>query len=133
MASEPSRPLSETSTPHLVEQLLKGTKELVKTEVALAKAELAQDLKREVRVVQGLGIAAVCAACALNLLLVSVVLGLAARAMPGWAAGLLVAGVVLCIGAAAGLIGWAKRVKAPLEKTRKTLKEDVRWAKERMA
>jgi len=133
MVPEQSRPLSETPTPQLVTRLMSDTKALVQAEVELAKSELKKDLKREVRMLEGLGIAAVCALCTLNLLLVAVVFGLAQAAMPGWAAALLVAGVVLAIGTAAGLIGWTMRVKEPLEKTRKTLKEDVRWAKERMA
>ncbi len=133
MIVEPPRPLAETPTPQLVSRLMQSTKELVRAEVALAKAELKNDLERELRMVEGLAIAAVCGLCTLNLLLVAAVLGLAQTALPGWAAALIVAGGVLAIGAGAGLIGWAMRVKAPLEKTRRTLKEDVRWAKERMA
>ena len=33
----------------------------------------------------------------------------------------------------AGLWGWAKRVKKPLETTRRSVQENVRWAKERIA
>ena len=40
---------------------------------------------------------------------------------------------VLAVGTIAGLVGWGKRVKKPLETTLRTLKEDARWAKERMA
>jgi uncharacterized membrane protein YqjE len=50
-----------------------------------------------------------------------------------WAATLIVAAVVLLVGTVAGLIGWGKRVKQPLEATRRSLKEDVQWAKERLA
>ncbi|HEY6099309.1 MAG TPA: phage holin family protein, partial [Anaeromyxobacter sp.] len=53
--------------------------------------------------------------------------------MPGWAAALAIAGVILAIGAAAGLWGWARRVRKPLEATRRSLREDLRWARERMA
>ena len=53
--------------------------------------------------------------------------------MPGWAASLVVAAVVLAIGTAAGLWGWAKRVKKPLDTTRRSLQENVRFAKERIA
>jgi hypothetical protein len=40
---------------------------------------------------------------------------------------------VLAVGTAAGLIGWGKRVKQPLEATRRTVKEGATWAKERLA
>ena len=53
--------------------------------------------------------------------------------MAEWAAALLVAAVVLGVGTAFGLIGWGKRVKSPLESTRRSLKEDALWAKERLA
>ena len=133
MSPESPRPYSETPTPALVSRLVQDTKQLVQAEVELAKTELKKDLKRELHMVEGFGIAAICALCTLNLLLVSVVFALAQSAMPGWAAALLVAACVLAVGTAAGLIGWALRAKQPFEMTRKTLKEDVQWAKQRMA
>jgi hypothetical protein len=120
------------STSELVEELFRQTAELVKSEVALAKAEMLVDLKREIKVAEGLGVAAVCALCGLNLLLMAGVLALA-HLLPGWAAALLAAVVVLAAGGVAGWLGWGKRVTRPLERTQKTLKEDVRWAKERLA
>jgi uncharacterized membrane protein YqjE len=135
MNIESDRPLSETPTQELVARLVRHSKLLVQAEVKLAKAELLEDVKREVHMVEGLGVAAICALVTVNLLLVALVLGLSLDTfvMPGWAAALTVAAVVLVIGTVAGLIGWAMRVKEPLAKTRKTLKEDVQWAKERMA
>lgn len=135
MIPEQPRPLAAEPTTQLVARLVQDTKALVQTEVALAKAELLHDVKREVRMIEGLGIAAVCALCTLNLLLVSLAFALSydLAVMDGWAAALVVAAGVLLIGTLAGFVGWKMRVKAPLEKTRKTLKEDVRWAKERMA
>jgi len=53
--------------------------------------------------------------------------------MPGWIAALVVAGVVLVIAIVLGSVGWSRRVMNPLATTRKTLKEDVHWAKERVA
>jgi hypothetical protein len=108
---------------------------LVRAEVALAKAELKEDLKREVHMLEGIGVAAICALLVVTLLLVALVLGLSsdARLIPGWAAALLVAGGVLVTGTVAGLVGWTIRVRDPLAKTRKSLKEDVQWAKQRMA
>jgi hypothetical protein len=120
------------STGELVSELLKQSTELVKKEVALAKAEVMVDVKREIQMAERLGVAAVCGLCGLNLLLVAGALALAV-VLPGWAAALIVAGVVLAAGAVAGALGWGKRVSHPLGRTQKTLKEDVRWAKERLA
>ena len=126
------RPLETASTGELVSELFEQSTKLVKTEVALAKAELLSDLKQEVKVAEGLGIAAVCALCGLNLLLMAGVLALA-QLLPAWAAALVVAAIILATGAVTGALGWGRRVTNPLARTQKTLKEDVRWAKERMA
>ncbi len=53
--------------------------------------------------------------------------------MAEWGAALIVAAVVVAVGSVAGLMGWSKRVRTPLESTRRSLKENVLWAKERLA
>jgi uncharacterized membrane protein YqjE len=126
--------LRQLPTRDLVTRLASTASELVRTEVALAKAEVKKDLRSEIKMASGLGIAGVCAIWTVALLLVAVVFALAeSNTMAGWLAALLVAAVVLAIGTIAGLVGWAKRVKTPLDATRRSLKEDLRWAKERIA
>jgi hypothetical protein len=120
------------STGELVGAMFKQSAELVMKEVALAKTELRADLQREVKMAEGLGVAAICGLCAVNLLLVAGALALA-QVMPAWAAAMIVAAAVLAVGALAGALGWGKRVIHPFERTQRTLKEDVRWAKERLA
>ncbi len=44
-----------------------------------------------------------------------------------------VAAVVLALGTGVGLWGWTRRVRKPLDVTRRSLEEDVRWAKQRIA
>jgi uncharacterized membrane protein YqjE len=105
---------------------------LAKKEVELAKAELKADLKNEVAMAKGLGVAGLCAIWTVSMMLVAVAMGLG-TALPEWAAALIVAAAVLLVGTVAGMVGWGKRVKEPLETTRRTLKEDVQWAKERIA
>lgn len=105
---------------------------LLKMEAELARAEIKADLKSELTMAKGLAVAAVAALMGLNLLLVALVLALATR-MPGWLAAVGVAVVMLLIGAVVGYFGWRRRVTSPLALTRKTLKEDVQWAKERLA
>jgi hypothetical protein len=120
------------STSDLVAEFARQSKELVKKQFELAQNELRRDWNREIRVIKGFGLAAICALATLNLLLVAAVLGLAEQ-MAGWAAALIVAAVVFVIGGAFGWAAWARRVRTPLEKTLKTVKEDVQWAKERLA
>ncbi len=82
----------------------------------------------------GLGVAGLCGIFTVELMLVAIVLALMeGGVLAGWAASLLVAAVVLAIGTAVGLWGWARRVKKPLDTTRRSLREDVRWAKEQIA
>ena len=78
--------------------------------------------------------AGVCALLVVQLLLVAVVLALMESGLlPGWTASLIVAAVVLAVGTAAGFWGWAKRVRAPLDTTRRSVRDGVRWAKEQVA
>jgi hypothetical protein len=121
----------EMSTPGLVGEAAHEAVALVRAEVQLLKAELKQDVAEDIKAARGLTGATVCALALLHLLLVA---GAAALAlvMPLWGALLLVAGVVALAGGILGGVGW-KHVKTPLERTRRTLKEDLRWMKERTA
>src|SRR6266568_4849186 len=104
------------------------------TEIAHAKAEVKEQVRAEIRMASGLGVAGVCALLTLNLLLVAGVFALAeAELMRGWVAALLFALAVLLIGTVAGLLGWRRRVREPLPATRRSVEENLRWAKERMA
>jgi uncharacterized membrane protein YqjE len=116
----------------LVRHVIDSATLLAKKEIELAKTELRADLKQELGMVKGLGVAGVCALCMLNLLLVALAMALGS-VMSEWGAALLVAAAVLAAGLVAGLTGWGKRVKTPLEATRRTLKEDAQWATERLA
>lgn len=124
------RPLGPAPTGQLIGALTEQSTALVRKEIELAKAELREDIHREVTMAAGLGVAGVALLTTLNLLLVALALGLA-QSMPAWAAALVIAGVTLLVAVVAASFGWGKRVKRPLEKTEKTLKENVRWAKER--
>jgi len=127
-------PLRSASTKDLVTQLAQKASLLAKKEVELAKAEVKADLRSEIKMASGLGVAGVCALMTLQLLLTAIVFALfEGEVMPGWAASLVVAAVVLAIGTVAGLWGWAKRVTKPLDTTRRSLQDNVRFAKERIA
>jgi hypothetical protein len=105
---------------------------LAKKEVELAKTEIKADLESELSMAKGLGIAALGVVLGLNMLLVALVLALTTY-MPGWLAALLIGGALLVIGGIYGYVTWSRRVTKPLAITRKTLKEDAQWAKERLA
>ncbi len=116
----------------LVRQIVSQAEILVKKELELAKTELRVDLHSEARVAGGLGIAALAGLITINLLLVTAALALS-LVMPAWAAGLIVSGVMLAVAAIFGLVSWRRRLRDPLAHTRRTLKDGVKWTKERFA
>lgn len=120
------------STKELIGRIVSEGGALVKKEIELAKVELVADVKAEASMAKALGAGAVLALCGLNLALVTVILALSA-VIPAWGAGLLVTGIVLVAAAIVSAVGWRKRVKQPLERTRRHLKEDAKWMKERLA
>jgi hypothetical protein len=105
---------------------------LARKEIELAKAELRADLNAQLGMVKAFGVAAIAALLGLNLLLVAGVLALGLK-IESWLAALLVGGALLVTAAVVGYIGWKRMVTNPLALTRQTLKEDVRWVKERLA
>ncbi len=126
--------LRGVSTRELVSEVARKASDLTRKEIELAKTELRADLRTEIRMASGLGVAGLCAIFTVQLLLTAVVLALTeAGLLPGWAAALVVAAVVLAIGTAVGLWSWARRVRKPLVTTRRSLEENVRWAKAQIA
>jgi len=134
VAQREEPPLRNLSVKDLVTEIARKASLLARKEVALAKAEVKEQFRAEVKTASGLGVAGVCALLTVNMLLVAGVFALAeAEIMRGWVAALLVALVVLLIGTVSGLLGWRRRVREPLPATRRSVEENVRWAKERMA
>jgi hypothetical protein len=123
---------SSLSTTELVREVVREVGQLAKTHVELAAAEARADLRAGAAAVTRFGVAAVAALMTLNLLLATAVLALA-RVLPAWAAGLVVSGAVAVIGAVAGLLGWRRRVRAPLKRTRRALEEDAHLRRESRA
>jgi len=122
------RPLGE-----LVKQLAEQTSTLVRQEVDLAKAEVAQKGQQAGKGAGLLGAAAVIgllAAGALTAFLIMLLDG----ALPNWLSALIVAVVFAAIAAALALQG-RNRIRAATppvpEQTIETVKEDVEWAKTR--
>jgi uncharacterized membrane protein YqjE len=118
----------------LVAELARKGSELARKEVELARVEARADLRAEIRMASGLGVAGVCALLTIQMLLVAIAFAfMESGALPGWAASLIVAAVVLAVGTAVGLWGWAKRVRKPLATTRGSVRDSARWVREQMA
>lgn len=120
------------STSGLVKEITREAIELAKKQLELSIAEARADLKSEARAAMGFVVAGVCGLFAVALLLATAVLGLS-RVMPAWGAGLIVSGVALAATGAAGYIGARRRVREPLEETRRTLRSDLQLLKDGVA
>jgi hypothetical protein len=122
----------QLSTLALVREITTKALELVRKELELARSELKHDVRAELGSVKTLGAAAVLGVVAVTLFFVAGVFALA-TVMPAWAAALAVGGGTAVVAGIAAAIGWSRRVTQPLAITRKTVEEDVEWAKERLA
>lgn len=118
------------STPELIGEAIGRTQVLIKEEIALAKTEAREQVRSTVKTATGLGAGLVIGNYAVMALLAAAILGLSAVMQP-WGAALIVGGVLLVIAIIAAAVGWAKRVRTPLERTIRTTKDDVRWVKEK--
>jgi hypothetical protein len=130
---EPAREppsLRTAPTPELLSELVSTTSALVMRHLDLAKSEAVAQVKREAKMASFLIAGGLLGYAALLALLAAAGLGLA-RAMPAWAAVLVVGLGVAAIAAILGWLGYKRRVRRPLVRTRETLVEDVRWLKPR--
>jgi len=125
-------PLDTAPTNALVKELVQTMTQLVKNHIELAKTEALLQARREIRAGTFLASAGLIALYGLMFLLAA---GAAALAIvvPTWLALLIVAVVAFGFAGAMAGIGWRKRVKRPLWRTRETIEEDVRWLKPRTA
>jgi membrane protein len=119
-------------TRELLGEIVEKAGLLARKEVELAKTELKADLKSQLGMAKGLGIAGLAGLLGVNLLLVAVVLALAPLVTP-WLGALILGGILVVGGGIVAWVSWKRRVSNPLALTRKSLKEDVQWAKEHLA
>jgi hypothetical protein len=130
----PDHPESLRDVPlgDLLSGITRRVRLLATREVALARAEIKSDIRSEIAMARGLGIAAVSVILGFSMLLVAAVFALAAI-VPGWAAALIVGAPFIVLGIVMGTIGWARRVTKPLAASRASLKEDLEWMRNRIA
>jgi uncharacterized membrane protein YqjE len=125
--------LHERGMAELVKDLSGQVSTLVRQEVELAKAEMAEKGKKAgvgAGMFGGAGVSAVLMLGSLTAFLIIVL----ALVLPAWASALIVTAVWAAVAAVLGLQGRAKlrEIGKPVpEKTVETVKEDVQWLKDR--
>lgn len=130
------RTLMAQQEPSIVELLrtaIRDAQDLVRKEVALAKAELREEGRRLASAIALLAGAAVMGVLALVFLLTTAALGLAdALEWAPWAGYAVVTGLVLVIALVLALVGRSRIAAArPLPRTMETLKENSEWIRAR--
>jgi uncharacterized membrane protein YqjE len=120
------------SSADLVKELTSNASLLVQRQVKLATLEAKEELKKGKTMAELLGTAGLLAYGGVIMLLVAAALGIGA-ALDGryWAGALIVAGIVLIPAIIMGLVGYQKRLKNPLPRTRAELSKEISWAKYR--
>jgi uncharacterized membrane protein YqjE len=121
--------LEEGSTADLVKEAMHEAKELVRLEVELAKEEVKEELQQVRRAAIGFGIAAGTTVITLSLLAVALILALGGTAVVALA----VSAGFFVVAGVAGYAAYGMLPKAPLEKTRNRLQNDVNQLKEHIA
>lgn len=125
----PNDPRPEVSTLELVKETVEEARQLIKTEIALARNEAEEQLAAAKRIAIVMGAAVAASILGLAMLLVSLVLAIAPRPLTALITGVL----LLMIASVAGLIGYGWLPKKPLEQTQERLQEDAHILKERLA
>ena len=121
----------QQSTLELVRGIANDTGTLVRKELELARIEIVEAVVARVKAIGALGGAGVLGFMALLFGGAAAAAALA-LVMPVWAALLIVMGAFMAIAGIAAVTGIVKMKSPPLapEETERTIKEDVRWAKE---
>ena len=123
--------LNERSVSEVFQDIVRNVQEIVRSEVRLAKTEIREEAVKAQSSGLLIAVGSLTAGFSILFLLLTIVYALS-LVMPNWAAALLV-GAALAIAAAATISGGIKRFKQihpTPERTVKTLKEDLEWAKQ---
>jgi hypothetical protein len=123
----------ENSIVDVIKSTIHDAQDLVRGEIALAKAELRQEVSRVGAGVAMLAAAAVFGVIALVFLLTALAWGIpAAFAWPAWAGFAIVGALVLLVAGVLGMMGrsrLAAEQRMPL--TMETMKENMQWTRAR--
>ena len=125
----------DQSLADLIRGTLHDAQDLVRGEIALAKAELRQEVRKVGSGAAALAAAAVAALCAVMFLLTALALGLTnALGWPAWAGFAIVGGLVLVIALVLAMMGKRQfngEQRMPL--TTETMRETMQWTRARKA
>jgi membrane protein len=121
------RPPREQSAVQLVTSIAGDTATLVRKEMELARQEVVESITGLIKGVAALAVAGIFGLFALGWLASTLAVALDNVLAP-WASRLIVAGIFLLFAVAAVMFG-RRKPKPPLEQTKRTIKEDVTWAK----
>ncbi len=128
----PETPGGERTLGQLVSDASKDLSSIVRSEVALAKAEVKRDVTAAAVGAAMFVVAGVFAFLALILLLIAAAYGLVAAGLSPWLAFLIVGGALLLVGVLLVLFGkWRLGKIKPPERTIRTTKETVAALKQR--
>jgi hypothetical protein len=131
-ADRTDAPLEQTPLPTLLRSVFDRGRRLMTKTAELAVAEAREDLRSEVAAMKGLAAAAVLGILGVAMLLVAAVFGLS-TVMPAWAAALAVSAPFVFASTLLGWVAWSRRIRNPLESTRRSAEETLQWAKNRIA
>jgi Putative Actinobacterial Holin-X, holin superfamily III len=121
--------IAKLSTPELVARIAQDAQDLVKAEIQLAKSEVRSTVQGVGAVAKRMAVAGVLGLGAYLTLLGAAVAGLS-LVLETWAAALIVGGVLLLSAVTFAMLGAKAAPKAPLERTRRSIHEDLKLAKD---
>ena len=123
----------DQSITDVIRTTLHDAQDLIRGEIALAKTELRQEVRRITAGAAALAAAAVAAILALVFVFTALATGLAAGVgWPVWAGFAVVGGVMLIVAAGLGMMGRSRiaaETRMPL--TTQTMKENMQWTQAR--
>jgi len=122
-------PSPSTPTVDLVKEAILDTRELLLTEIELAKNELRQEMQRAKVAAIAMGAAAGAAFIGLTMIVVSIALAIELSWLPAFLIGL----GLLVFAAIAGVVGYSRVPKKAMPRTLERVKTDVRILKEHIA
>ena len=122
-------PSPSTPTVDLVKEAILDTRELLLTEIELAKNELRQEMQRAKVAAIAMGAAAGAAFIGLTMIVVSIALAIELSWLPAFLIGL----GLLVFAAIVGVVGYSRVPKKAMPRTLERVKTDVRILKEHIA
>jgi uncharacterized membrane protein YqjE len=120
--------LGRLSAGELLHKLIGNLSALADRQVELAKQEAREEVKQRAAATAALVAGLTLLFLALLSLVVAAILALA-LVVPGWVAGVMVAVALAFLGGIAVLLGRSMMTKPLMPRTRRSLEEDVEWAK----